>query len=369
MTARTNVHGLQIATELHRFIEEKVLPATGVASDVFWKGFDALVSEFAPKNVALLAERDRLQTEMDKWHKAHPGPIADMPAYRAFLESHRLPACLEPKDVKATTTNVDAELALQAGPQLVVPILNARYALNAANARWGSPLRRALRHRRDPRNRRRRKAARATTRRAARRSSPSPATLLDQAAPLANGSHADATGYKVEHGQLVVALQERQHRAARTPRSSSATRAMPPRRHRCCSSTTACTSKSRSTQHADRQDRCGGRQRRACSKPRSSTILDLEDSVAAVDAEDKVLAYTQLARPDEGHLTEEVAKGGKTFTRRLNPDREYTGADGKHGQAARPLADVHAQCRPPDDQSGHPVCAMARRSPKASWTR
>src|ERR1700748_1759306 len=118
MTARTTVHGLQVAHELHAFIDAKALPATGVSSDVFWKGFDAIVSEFAPKNVALLAERDRLQTEMDKWHKAHPGPIADMPAYRAFLESigYLLP---QPKDVKATTTNVDAELALQAGPQLV----------------------------------------------------------------------------------------------------------------------------------------------------------------------------------------------------------------------------------------------------------
>ncbi len=137
MTARTTAHGLQVATELHRFIEDKVLPASGVASDVFWKGFDAIVSDLAPKNIALLAERDRLQTELDAWHKKNPGPIADMPAYRAFLEKigYLLP---QPKGAKATTANVDSELALQAGPQLVVPILNARYALNAANARWGS---------------------------------------------------------------------------------------------------------------------------------------------------------------------------------------------------------------------------------------
>src|SRR5688572_16403994 len=137
MTARTTVHGLQVATELHRFIEDQVLPATGVAGDVFWKGFDAIVGDLAPKNIALLAERDRLQSEMDAWHQAHPGPITDMPAYRAFLEKigYLLP---QPQGVKATTANVDAELALQAGPQLVVPILNARYALNAANARWGS---------------------------------------------------------------------------------------------------------------------------------------------------------------------------------------------------------------------------------------
>src|SRR6478735_1683991 len=137
MTARTTVHGLQVATELHRFIEEKVLPGTGVSSANFWRGFDAIVQEFAPKNIALLAERDRLQSQLDGWHKANPGPIRDMSAYRAFLEQvgYLVPP---PAGAKATTKNVDTELAVQAGPQLVVPILNARYALNAANARWGS---------------------------------------------------------------------------------------------------------------------------------------------------------------------------------------------------------------------------------------
>ena len=137
MTARTTVHRLAVATELHRFIEDQVLPGTGVDSAAFWKGFDAIVHDLAPKNLALLAERDRLQAEIDRWHKANPGPIRDMAGYRRFLEQigYLVP---HPKGAKATTTNVDAELALQAGPQLVVPILNARYALNAANARWGS---------------------------------------------------------------------------------------------------------------------------------------------------------------------------------------------------------------------------------------
>ncbi|HQC86956.1 MAG TPA: malate synthase G, partial [Rhodoferax sp.] len=136
-TPRTPVHRLQVATTLHTFIEEKVLPGTGVSPAAFWSGFDALVADLAPKNIALLAERDRLQTEIDTWHKANPGPIADMPAYQAFLEKigYLVP---NPGKVKVTTANVDAELAKQAGPQLVVPILNARYALNAANARWGS---------------------------------------------------------------------------------------------------------------------------------------------------------------------------------------------------------------------------------------
>ena len=137
MTARTTVHGLHVATPLYRFIGDRVLPGTGVASSTFWKGFDAIVNELAPKNAALLAERDRLQAAIDGWHTAHPGPIGDMKAYRNFLKEIgylRKP----PGKVKVSTANVDAELALQAGPQLVVPILNARYALNAANARWGS---------------------------------------------------------------------------------------------------------------------------------------------------------------------------------------------------------------------------------------
>src|SRR5438105_2331443 len=136
-TPRTQAKGLQVATVLHQFIEDKVLPGTGVSSDAFWTGFDTIVADLAPRNAALLAERDRLQTEMDAWHTAHPGPIADMPAYRDFLSKigYLVPS---PAKAKITTANVDAELAKQAGPQLVVPVLNARYALNAANARWGS---------------------------------------------------------------------------------------------------------------------------------------------------------------------------------------------------------------------------------------
>ena len=139
MTARTNCHGLQVANVLHSFIEDKVLPGTGIASDKFWQGFAQLVHDLAPKNAALLAERDRIQVELDTWHRAHPGPITDVAAYRGFLESigYLLPI---PESVKVITENVDAELATTAGPQLVVPILNARYALNAANARWGGSL-------------------------------------------------------------------------------------------------------------------------------------------------------------------------------------------------------------------------------------
>ncbi|MFM8795222.1 MAG: malate synthase G, partial [Betaproteobacteria bacterium] len=137
MTQRIATHGLQVARELHQFIEQQVLPGTGIDAAAFWKGFSALVHELAPKNAALLAERDRMQLELDAWHKAHPGPIKDMPQYKAFLKKLNY-LVTAPEQVQCETTNVDDEVATLAGPQLVVPILNARYALNAANARWGS---------------------------------------------------------------------------------------------------------------------------------------------------------------------------------------------------------------------------------------
>ena len=210
MTARTNVHGLQVATELFRFIEDQVLPGTGVDSAKFWAGFDAIVADLAPKNAALLAERDRIQTEMDAWHTAHPGPIADMPAYRAFLDKigYTVPV---PADVKATTANVDAELATQAGPQLVVPILNARYALNAANARWGS-LYDAL-YGTDAISEEK------GCEKVGKKGGYNPKRgakvieycryVLDRCAPLKKGSHVGSTGYKVnKDGELVVGLAE-----------------------------------------------------------------------------------------------------------------------------------------------------------------
>ncbi|HEY2254037.1 MAG TPA: malate synthase G [Variovorax sp.] len=334
MTARTTVHGLQVATELHRFIEEQVLPATGVASAVFWKGFDAIVTEFAPKNIALLAERDRLQLEMDKWHQAHPGPITDMPAYRAFLEStgYLLP---QPKDVQTSTANVDAELALQAGPQLVVPILNARYALNAANARWGSLYDALYGTDAIPETGGAEKGKGYNPIRGAKVIEFA-RNVLDQAAPLDNGSHKNATGYKVEHGLLVIALQ------------SSSTGLADPSQFIGYTGDAAAP-KSVLLKHngihldiqIDRSTAIGKTDPAGVSdlvlEAALSTILDLEDSVAVVDAQDKVLAYSNWLGILQGTLTEQVDKGGKTFTRGLNPDREYTGADGKpvklHGRS------------------------------------
>ena len=326
MTARTQVHGLQVATELFRFVEDKVLPGTGIDSAKFWAGFDAIVNELAPKNAALLAERDRIQTEMDQWHAAHPGPISDMAAYKAHLEKigYLVPV---PGDVKATTANVDAELALQAGPQLVVPILNARYALNAANARWGSlydalygtdaiseeggadkgkgynPVRGAK--------------VIAWAR-----------NFLDKAAPLEGASHKEATGYSIAGGKLVVALNGGKTTGLQNPDQLvgfQGDAAAP-------SSVLLVNNGMHVDIQINRSTPIGQTDPAGVSdlvlESAVSTILDLEDSVAAVDAEDKVLGYSNWLGIQLGTLTEEVAKGGKTFTRKLNGDRVYTAPNG-----------------------------------------
>jgi malate synthase len=334
MTARTPTHRLQVATVLHQFIESRVLPGTGVSSANFWQGFDAIVADLAPKNIALLAERDRLKAELDGWHRAHPGPIQDMPAYRAFLEKigYLVP---QPATVTATTANVDAELAVQAGPQLVVPILNARYALNAANARWGS-LYDAL-YGTD---------AISEAGGAEKGKGYNPVrgakviefarNFLDQSAPLAAGSHKDSTGYRIEGGKLIVALK------------SGSTSLADPAQFVGYQGDAAAPS-SVLLQHnglhidiqIDRSTTIGQTDLAGVSdlvlEAALSTILDLEDSVAVVDAEDKVHAYSNWLGILQGTLTEEVSKGGKTFTRGLNPDRVYQGADGKpvslHGRS------------------------------------
>jgi malate synthase len=341
MSNRTTVHRLQVANELHRFIEDRVLPATGVKSSAFWAGFDAIVHDLAPKNVALLAERDRLQAELDAWHAAHPGPITDMPAYRAFLEKigYLLP---QPLDVQATTANVDAELALQAGPQLVVPILNARYALNAANARWGSLYDALYGTDAIPETDGAEKGSGYNPVRGAKVIAYA-RNVLDQAAPLASGSHKDAMAYQVEGGQLRVTLR------------NGSTGLQDPAQFVGYQGEPAAPSSVLLQHHGlhldiriDRSQGIGATDPAGIAdvvlEAALSTILDLEDSVAAVDAADKVAGYRNWLGILDGTLTEEVSKGGKTFTRGLNPDRHYTGANGQpltlHGRSLMFLRNV-----------------------------
>ncbi|MEY4764630.1 MAG: hypothetical protein RI907_1303, partial [Pseudomonadota bacterium] len=325
MTARTQVHSLQVATELFRFVEDKVLPGTGIDSAKFWAGFDAIVNDLAPKNAALLAERDRIQTAMDAWHTANPGPIADFAAYKAQLEQigYLVPV---PADVKATTANVDAELALQAGPQLVVPILNARYALNAANARWGSlydalygtdAISEADGAAKGPGY----NAVRGAKVIAWARN------FLDTAAPLEGASHKDSTGYAIVGGQLAVTV------GGKTVGLKNPAQLVGFQGDAAAPSSVLLVNNG---MHVDiqinRATPIGQTDAAGVSdlilESAVSTILDLEDSVAAVDAEDKVLGYSNWLGIQLGTLTEEVAKGGKSFTRRLNADRVYTAPNG-----------------------------------------
>ncbi|MEY3672907.1 MAG: hypothetical protein RI904_2564, partial [Pseudomonadota bacterium] len=319
MTARTSCHRLQVATPLYNFIEQQVLPGTGVTSADFWKGFDAIVHDLGPKNAALLAERDRIQTEMDAWHRAHPGPIQDMPAYKAFLTKIGYLAPI-PANAKATTTNVDAELALQAGPQLVVPVLNARYALNAANARWGS-LYDAL-YGTD---------AISEDGGATRAGGYNPVRgakviaygrkFLDQAAPLASGSHGEVTRYAVKAGTLTATLKNGSitgladgNKFVGYQGDASAPSAILLVNHGL-----HIDIQIDSTTSIGQTDPAGVSD--IILEAALSTILDLEDSVAVVDADDKVLAYSNWLGILKGTLVESVSKGGKTFNRTLNADR------------------------------------------------
>ncbi|MFM0054682.1 malate synthase G [Paraburkholderia phytofirmans] len=325
MTQMNTRGGLQVAANLDQFVETEALPGTGIDSAAFWSGFDALVHELAPRNRALLAERDRLQTELDNWHRANPGPVRDLRAYRAFLEGigYIVPV---PASVKATTDNVDTEIAEQAGPQLVVPLSNQRYALNAANARWGS-LYDALygtdaipetggAEKQKAFNPVRGAAVIAYARK-----------FLDQAAPLANGSHADATRYSVEAGKLVVTLKNGTSEL-KTPAQFIGYQGEE-------SAPSAVLLKHNGLHfeiQIDASDSIGrtdaAHVKDVVVEAAVSTIIDCEDSVAAVDADDKVLLYRNWLGLMTGDLTEEVTKNGKTFTRRLNADRVYTAANG-----------------------------------------
>jgi malate synthase len=347
MTERITKNRLQVATNLCQFIEDKVLPGTGITPAKFWKGFDAIVADLAPKNIALLAERDRLQTELDSWHKANPGPITagdpiqptDMVNYRAFLE--KIGYLVDtPKKARITTTNVDAELAKQAGPQLVVPILNARYALNAANARWGS-LYDAL-YGTDV------IAETKGCEKAGKKGGYNPKRgakvieyarhVLDRCAPLRKGSHVDSVDYRVKGGKLAIKLAD----------GSNTSLADASQFVGFQGEAKAPTSVlfEHNGLHLDliinRATPIGASDPAGVAdlvmEAALSTILDLEDSVAAVDADDKVLAYSNWLGILQGTLTESFEKGGKTLQRGLNADRLYTAPDGKkpvrlHGRA------------------------------------
>ncbi|MFZ9238175.1 MAG: malate synthase G, partial [Burkholderiaceae bacterium] len=311
-------------------------------SDSWWGGFAQIVHDLSPKNALLLAERDRLQSELDAWHIAHPGPVKDIPAYRKFLESigYLLPV---PKSVKVTTDHVDAELSTTAGPQLVVPILNARYVLNAANARWGSLYDALYGTDAIP------EADGAT-----RDGGYNPVRgakviafargFLDQVVPLAAGSHANVVAYTVDGNRLKAAMQD-----GSASGLADATKFVG---YQGDASHPTSVLLNKNGLHIElrinpnstigKQDLAGVAD--IVVESALSTILDLEDSVAVVDGTDKVAAYENWLGILKGTLSETVKKGEKSFQRTLNPDREYIGTDGKtlklHGRSLLFLRNV-----------------------------
>ena len=306
---------LRVAPELAAFVEDEALPGTGVEAEAFWSGLSALVHGFGPRNAALLARRDALQADIDAWHREERG---GREAYKAFLAEigYLLP---EGDDFTIETENVDPEIASVPGPQLVVPITNARFALNAANARWGS-LYDGL-YGTDAmgspppaggydRGRGARVVARARV-------------FLDEAFPIAGISHADARRYHVHEGALLV-----DDLPLVTPEKFTGYRGHP----RAPQAVLLCNHGLHVELVFDRTHRIGSRDRAGLADVRLesavSAIMDFEDSVACVDAEDKVGAYRNWLGLMKGDLSETFEKGGRQLTRNLAPDLVFTAPGG-----------------------------------------
>ena len=327
MTDRVTVGNLRVAKVLHDFVTNEALPGTGLDPESFWAGVDKVVTDLAPKNQDLLAHRDDLQAQIDKWHRQRVIGAFEPADYQAFLTEigYLQP---EPADFTITTSGVDAEITTTAGPQLVVPILNARFALNASNARWGS-LYDALygtdviseadgAEKGTSYNRVRGDKVIAYAR-----------GFLDDAVPLASGTWDQATGLKIDDGQLLIDLGDELSVGLAAPEKFIGYTG------ELGSPTWSVLFKNNglhieilvdpdspigSTDAAGIKD--------VVLESAITTIMDFEDSIAAVDADDKVLGYRNWLGLNRGDLTEEVRKGDKTFTRVLNQDRTYTAADG-----------------------------------------
>jgi len=316
---------LQVATQIHDLVNNDIIPGTGIDAEQFWQGAASIITELGEKNRALLAKRDDLQAKIDEWHRHHRDNF-DFARYKIFLQDigYLVP---EPESFKASTENVDPEIAEQAGPQLVVPVMNARFALNAANARWGSlydalygsdiideqygagkvgaynPVRgtKVIAYAKD---------------------------FLNSTAPLAAGKHEDITAYAIVNGALQLTLSSGEQTTLANPALLLGFNGEPAEpsaillRH----------NRLHIELQFDRNHLIGSEDSAGLKdilmEAALTTIMDCEDSVAAVDAQDKALVYRNWLGLMKGDLEEVMHKGDKTIVRKLNPDRSYNTVDG-----------------------------------------